>query len=65
MQSQYAPAEVNSKQLERIKQLEQSLGKVIVAVEPSPEYARLTSEQLAEIQRAERELGVVMVAYES
>ncbi len=63
MSPEYAPAAVDAEQLKEIKQLEQQLGKVIVAVEPAPEYASLTSEELAAIREAEKKLGLVMVAY--
>jgi len=63
MSAEYAPAAVDAAQLEEIKQLEQQLGKVIVAVEPAAEYASLTTEELTAIRKAEQKLGLVMVAY--
>jgi len=65
MNLEYSPAEVDKSKLDKIKKLENSTGALIVALEPTAKYARLSQEQLDELQSAERELGVVMVAYES
>jgi hypothetical protein len=65
MNTEFAPAKVNDSQLEKIRNLEQNIGKVIVAIEPKQQFARLTQDQLNELRTAEQELGVVMVAYES
>jgi alpha-ketoglutarate-dependent taurine dioxygenase len=64
MNLEYTPAEVDDTQLNKIKKLEASTGAVIVALEPTAKYARLSQQQLDELQSAERELGVLMVAYE-
>ena len=63
MSTEYAPAAVDAAQLEEIKQLEQQLGKIIVAVKPTAEYASLTRAELKAIRSAEEKLGLVMVAY--
>ncbi|MGI9316257.1 MAG: hypothetical protein ACR2QW_02895 [bacterium] len=65
MNHNYSPAEVDDSQLATIKKLEDSTGALIVALEPTEKYARLSREQLDALQSAERELGVVMVAYDS
>lgn len=65
MITEFAPAKVDDNQLEKIQNLEQHLGKIVVAIEPKQQFARLTQEQLSELRSAEQELGVVMVAYES
>lgn len=64
MQLEYSPADVDDRELARIKKLEDSTGTVIVAVEQTAKYAHLSSKQLDELRHAERELGVVMLAYE-
>jgi len=63
MSAEYAPAAVDAAQLDEIKQLEQQLGKIIVAVQPAAEYASLTRDELKAIRTAEEKLGLVMVAY--
>ena len=65
MNLEYSPADVDEAKLAKIRELEASTGAVIVALEPTKKYARLTREQLDELQSAERELGLVMVAYDT
>ena len=61
----YVPAAVDGEALKVIQDLEASLGKVVVAVSPKPEFAALTPEQLNALKAAEEKLGVTMVAYEN
>ncbi|MGB5706966.1 MAG: hypothetical protein WBM41_09040 [Arenicellales bacterium] len=60
MNLEYSPADVDERQLARIKKLEDSTG--IVAVQPAAKYAHLSGQQLDELQQAEHELGIVMLA---
>lgn len=64
MDSLMHPAEISDNQLKEIRKLEQDLDKVLVAVEPEPQFAELSGEELTSLQNAEKELGVVMLAYE-
>ena len=64
MYSNYAPAKISIDELKEIQALEESTGKVILAVEPQTKYARLTRDELDLLQKTERDLDVVMVAYE-
>ncbi len=57
-------AELDRSRLGKLKKLEQELGKVIVAVEPQYQFARLSDQQLARLQKAEREIGAVLLAYD-
>lgn len=63
MDNHYHTADISDQQLSEVQALEQSIGKVVVAVEPTP-YASLSDEALKELQAAEQKLGVVMLAYE-
>ena len=64
MASQYQPANISDQELEQLKDLEENLDKVIVAVEPEPKFASLNDNELANLQQTEKKLGVVMLAYE-
>ena len=64
MASKYQPANISDQELDQIKDLEQDMEKVIVAVEPKPQFARLSENELTDLQQAEKKLGVVMLAYE-
>jgi len=65
MASQYQPAQISNQELEQIKNLEEDLDKVIVAVEPEPKFATLSKSELASLQNTEKKLGVVMLAYDN
>ena len=56
-------AELNSETLQSIKQLEQKLGIIVVAMEADPEPAQLQEEELALIKELEQKTGKVLVAY--
>ncbi len=68
MASQYNPASISPDQLAEVQKLEQSIGKVVVAMAPEEQeeqtVAKLKPEQIAQIKLAEEKLGVVIVAYE-
>ena len=65
MASQYQPADLSDEQLEQLRHLEKDLGKVVVAVEPQPQYAELSDAALSNLKNAEKKLGVIMIAYEN
>ncbi len=56
-------ANLDDGQLNRVKQLEQRLGTIVVAVDKPPEFADLTPQQLDELKKTEAELGRVLLAY--
>lgn len=49
--------------IKRIQQMEESLGTLILALEPHYPLAELTDDQLKKLQKLEEELGVVLLAY--
>ena len=61
----YVPATLDGEQIKTIQELEASLGKVVLAVSPKPQFATLTPDQVAALKTAEKALGVTMVAYEN
>ena len=50
--------------LEKLRQMEEATGTLIIAVEPEYPIARLTEDQLASLQQLEEQLGVVLIAYQ-
>lgn len=65
MNSEIIPAAVTQAELDKIKKLETEIGKVVLAVEPEPQYATLDQGQLDQLRQIEQEMGVVMVAFKS
>ena len=63
MNPEITPAQVSNKDLDKIRALEEEIGKVVLAVEPQPQYASLSDEQLDRLRKIEAEMGVVMVAF--
>ncbi len=57
-------ARLDDSTLAEIRNLENEMGKVLVALDPVPGYAELSAEQLQKLRDVEQRLGVVMVAYE-
>ena len=51
--------------IKKIRQMEESFGTLIVALEPHIPLAGLTEEQVKKLQDLEKELGVVLIAYQS
>jgi triosephosphate isomerase len=49
----------------KIRNLEQALGKHMMAYEPSVKIAQLTPAELDQIQALEAELGVTLLVYEA
>lgn len=57
-------ADLDEASIERIQELEESFGTLIVALEPQVPLAELTEEQVRKLQDLEEELGVVLIAYQ-
>jgi len=65
MDTQYLTATIDENQLAQIRDLEQDLGKVLVAMRPEPtSYSDLTESQLSKIKLVEEKLGMVIVAFD-
>jgi hypothetical protein len=56
-------ANLEEAEVERIRQMEEQLGTLILALEPHYPAAELSEEQLAKLHTLEQELGVVLIAY--
>ncbi|KAA3630644.1 MAG: hypothetical protein DWQ08_06020 [Proteobacteria bacterium] len=65
MNENLTPAALDQSALNEVRNLEHEIGKVLVALDPTPAYAALTEEQLDKLRQAEQRLGVVMVAYDT
>ncbi len=50
--------------LKRVQQMEESMGTLIIALEPHIPLAELTEEQVETLNALEGELGVVLIAYQ-
>ena len=57
-------ANLDEASLDRIRQMEESMGTLIVALEPHIPLAELTEEQVEMLNTLEQELGVVLIAYQ-
>jgi hypothetical protein len=55
--------QLSGQQLERLRALENELGKVVVAVQPQSSIAELSPKDLNRLQQAEQELGMILLAY--
>jgi hypothetical protein len=58
-------ASLDEESLKRIRQMEEAMGSLIVALEPHYPLAELEEEQVGKLQDLEKELGVVLIAYQS
>jgi hypothetical protein len=58
-------ARLTKEQLEKVRELEDSLGTWVVAMKPRFQLADLSEEQLAQLREVEKELGIVLLAYEA
>ena len=58
-------ADLDEEGIERIRQMEEAMGSLIVALEPHYPLAELEEEQVEKLQGLEKELGVVLIAYRS
>jgi len=50
--------------LKKVQQMEESMGTLIIALEPHIPLAELTEEQVETLNTLEQELGVVLIAYQ-
>lgn len=57
------PASLDQQSLQRVTQMEQDLGSVIIAYQAEQPFSHLSEEQLARLKTLEQELGVVLLAY--
>ena len=51
--------------LKKLQQMEESLGTLILALEPHYPLAQLSEDQISKLKTLEEELGVVLIAYQS
>jgi len=51
--------------LEKLRRLEESMGTLIIALEPHYPIAELSEEQVSRLKALEEELGVVLIAYKT
>ncbi len=58
-------ADISEDEIAKIKNLEQQMGKVLLAVEKPRRIAELSEAQLEALKKTEESLGCVMVAYTS
>jgi len=58
-------ANLDEASIKRIRQMEESMGSLIVALEPHIPLADLSEEQMEKLQVLEQDLGVVLIAYQS
>jgi hypothetical protein len=58
-------ANLDEDSIKRIRQMEESMGSLIVALEPHYPLAELSDEQVGKLQEIEKDLGVVLIAYRS
>jgi len=57
-------ANLDEEGIERIRQMEDAMDSLIVALEPHYPLAELSAEQVSRLQDLENELGVVLIAYQ-
>jgi len=57
-------ADLDEAGLKRIQQMEESMGTLIIALEPHIPLAQLTEQQVETLNTLEQELGVVLIAYQ-
>jgi hypothetical protein len=50
--------------LKKVQQMEDSMGTLIIALEPHIPLAELTEEQVETLNALEQQLGVVLIAYQ-
>ena len=50
--------------LKKVQQMEESMGTLIIALEPHIPLAELMEEQVEKLSALEQELGVVLIAYQ-
>ncbi len=57
-------ANLDEENVKRVRQMEESMGTLIVALEPHYPLAKLNDEQVKRLQDLEKDLGVVLMAYQ-
>lgn len=57
-------ANLDETDLKKVQQMEESMGTLIIALEPHIPLAELTEEQVETLNTLEGELGVVLIAYQ-
>jgi hypothetical protein len=57
-------ANLDEEGIKRIRQMEEAMGTLIIALEPYFPMANLNDEQLRKLRDLEKELGVVLIAYQ-
>lgn len=57
-------ANLDESGVKKIQQMEESMGTLIVALEPHIPLAELTEEQVETLNALEEDLGVVLIAYQ-
>jgi hypothetical protein len=57
-------ANLDEASLKRVQQMEESMGTLILALEPHIPLAELSEDQLEKLGTLEQELGVVLIAYQ-
>ena len=57
-------ANLDEASLKRVQQMEESMGTLILALEPHIPLAELNDEQMEKLSTLEQELGVVLIAYQ-
>jgi hypothetical protein len=57
-------ASLDESELKKIRQMEESMGTLILALEPHIPLADLTDVQIEMLGALEKELGVVLIAYQ-
>jgi hypothetical protein len=56
-------ANLDEASLNRLRQMEEAYGTLILALEPHHPLAELSSEQINQLRNLEEDLGVVLIAY--
>lgn len=57
-------AHLDDKGMEKVRSLESTIGKHVLALESGPEFASLSAEQVQKVKALENELGITLVVYE-
>lgn len=57
-------ANLDDASLAKLKQMEDSFGSLILALEPYHPVANLSEDQVQKLQDLEKELGVTLIAYQ-
>ena len=57
-------ANLDEADLKKVQQMEETMGTLIIALEPHIPLAELTEEQVEALNVLEKDLGVVLIAYQ-